>query len=301
MKNGLKKMNKTCFRAADEERSAGARRPAGELNNDDVSNQQEATAQTSSWYWKLAIAKRCRLNKSIRQCFAFTLKIQQMACAMIKPAGSHSYLESAGAVVSYWTAKPALTNKEFNSWTFSKANPTADDLAKQFQQQRFSSNDQAVTIQQQRKFSRGDFIFSTKKLEFLDAKQYFCTGNFTSESRRDLSRVQGRFRAITVELRENSPHHFEIHSETSDKLPRYFEILSQKNIRILSQSSAQATNQQVRDLGRIRAIELLPDFVQTAGFVLPAFRLRSVHVKSNFEYKNEEQVEEEEQEQFWGW
>ncbi|KZV20449.1 hypothetical protein F511_29880 [Dorcoceras hygrometricum] len=38
--------------AVDEERSAGARRPAGELNNDDVSsnvsNQQEATTQTSS-------------------------------------------------------------------------------------------------------------------------------------------------------------------------------------------------------------------------------------------------------------
>ncbi|KZV37401.1 hypothetical protein F511_01269 [Dorcoceras hygrometricum] len=71
-----------------EERSAGARRPAGELSNDDVSsnvsNQQEVTAQTSSWYLKLAIAKRCRLNKSIRQRFASALKIQQMACAMIK-------------------------------------------------------------------------------------------------------------------------------------------------------------------------------------------------------------------------
>ncbi|KZV44017.1 hypothetical protein F511_26629 [Dorcoceras hygrometricum] len=44
-------------RRIDKERSAGARRPAGELSNDDISsnvnNQQEATAQTSSWYWKL--------------------------------------------------------------------------------------------------------------------------------------------------------------------------------------------------------------------------------------------------------
>ncbi|KZV29174.1 hypothetical protein F511_39628 [Dorcoceras hygrometricum] len=39
----------------------------------------------------------------------------------------------------------------------------------------------------------------------------------------------------------------------------------------LSQSSVQATIQQVRDLGRIRAIDLLPDFVQIAGFVLPDF------------------------------
>ncbi|KZV44055.1 hypothetical protein F511_27077 [Dorcoceras hygrometricum] len=40
---------------------------------------------------------------------------------------------------------------------------------------------------------------------------------------------------------------------------------------ILSQSSMQATNQQVQNLGRIRSIELLPDFVQPAGFVLPDF------------------------------
>ncbi|KZV50794.1 hypothetical protein F511_11571 [Dorcoceras hygrometricum] len=49
--------------------------------------------------------------------------------------------------------------------------------------------------------------------------------------------------------------------------------------RILSQSSVQATVQQVRDLGRIRAIDLLSDVVQTAGFVQPDFRLRSVHVE----------------------
>ncbi|KZV24548.1 hypothetical protein F511_37056 [Dorcoceras hygrometricum] len=41
--------------------------------------------------------------------------------------------------------------------------------------------------------------------------------------------------------------------------------------RILSQSSVQATVQHVRDLRRIRAIDLLPDFVQTVGFVLPDF------------------------------
>ncbi|KZV24714.1 hypothetical protein F511_28562 [Dorcoceras hygrometricum] len=41
--------------------------------------------------------------------------------------------------------------------------------------------------------------------------------------------------------------------------------------RFLDKVSAQATIQQVRDLGRIRAIDLLPDFVQIAGFVLPDF------------------------------
>ncbi|KZV38130.1 myb family transcription factor [Dorcoceras hygrometricum] len=103
----------------------------------------------------LAIARRCRLKKSIRQRFAFALKIQQMACAMIKPAGSHSYLESAGTL-----------------------------------------------------------------------------------------------------LKDNQ--------------------------QILSQSSVQATNQQVRDLGRIRAIELLPDFIQTAGFVLPDFTPYSCYQTSGF-------------------
>ncbi|KZV17867.1 reticuline oxidase-like protein-like [Dorcoceras hygrometricum] len=51
---------------------------------------------------------------------------------------------------------------------------------------------------------------------------------------------------------------------------------------ILSRSSVQATNHQVRDLGRIRAIELLPDFVQTAGFVLPDFTRYSCFQTSGF-------------------
>ncbi|KZV39840.1 hypothetical protein F511_15320 [Dorcoceras hygrometricum] len=132
-------------RSRDEERSAGARRPAGELNNDDVSsnvsNQQEATAQTSRWYWKLAIAKRCRLNKSIRQRFAFTLKIQQVTCAVIEnqqiATGISNQLckSPAGSIVEF-EKRAAITNNKFSRWTFSKANPAADDLATQFQQQR---------------------------------------------------------------------------------------------------------------------------------------------------------------------
>ncbi|KZV51196.1 hypothetical protein F511_12599 [Dorcoceras hygrometricum] len=98
------------------------------------------------WYLKFSDSKRCRLNKSIRQRFAFTLKIQQMACAMIKPAGSHSYLESAGAVVEL-EKKPAAT----------------------IQQQRFSSDaNSAATQLQQLPFSDAYFVFST---EILDAKQ----------------------------------------------------------------------------------------------------------------------------------
>ncbi|KZV16740.1 hypothetical protein F511_41951 [Dorcoceras hygrometricum] len=128
----------------DEEGSAGARRPAGELNNDDVSsnvsNQQKATAQTSSWYWKLAIAKRCRLNKSIRQCFAFTLKIQQMTCAMIKNQ----------------QIATGISNQLLQESSSSDANSAAT--------QKFSSD--------------AGVIFSMKISEFLDAKQDCCTESF---------------------------------------------------------------------------------------------------------------------------
>ncbi|KZV37536.1 hypothetical protein F511_31975 [Dorcoceras hygrometricum] len=193
------------------------RRPAGKLNNDDVSsnvsNQQEATAQTSSWYWKKAIAKQCRLNKSIRQRFAFALKIQQMACAMIKPAGSHSYLESAGS---------SLKDNQ-------QANPTADDLAKQFQQQRFSSNDQAVTTQQRCKISNNA-----------------NSAEATSSSPRKTNQA----------ISSHATSKFSVGKTAVFALPKLCGNFS----RILSQSSVQATVQQVQDLGRIRAIDLLPDF-----------------------------------------
>ncbi|KZV54662.1 phosphoprotein phosphatase [Dorcoceras hygrometricum] len=51
--------------------------------------------RSSSWYLDLAIEKRCRLHKLIRQRFTFVLKIQQMLFALISssrkiPAGSYS-------------------------------------------------------------------------------------------------------------------------------------------------------------------------------------------------------------------
>ncbi|KZV21289.1 hypothetical protein F511_26247 [Dorcoceras hygrometricum] len=53
--------------------------------------------------------------------------------------------------------------------------------------------------------------------------------------------------------------------------------------------------QRVRDLGRFRAIDLLPKLrTKVSDFVLPDFTRK-------LEDKNEEQVEEEEQDQFWGW
>ncbi|KZV31149.1 hypothetical protein F511_28533 [Dorcoceras hygrometricum] len=65
----------------------------------------------------------------------------------------------------------------------------------------FDANSTATQLQQLA-FSDADFIFSTKKLEFLDAKQDGCTGNFTTEIRKDSSCVQGRLRVVTVEFRE---------------------------------------------------------------------------------------------------
>ncbi|KZV52007.1 hypothetical protein F511_43867 [Dorcoceras hygrometricum] len=118
------------------------------------------------------ISKRCRLNKLTRQRFDLTLRISRE-------------LEK----------KPALTNKEFSSWTFNKANPTAEDLANQFQQRRkFSSNE---------KFSSdAGFIFSTKNSDFSTRSKILEQKTPPVEIRKDSSRVQGRFRSVTVELRE---------------------------------------------------------------------------------------------------
>ncbi|KZV48043.1 hypothetical protein F511_26454 [Dorcoceras hygrometricum] len=85
-------------------------------------------------------------------------------------------------------------------------------------------------------------------------------------------------------MRARWPHAHTISKFTVRKATFLRDKVLRKFQQILSQSSVQATNQQVRNLGRIHAIELLPDFVQTTRFVLPDFRLRSVHVKSNFEF-----------------
>ncbi|KZV21471.1 NB-ARC domain-containing disease resistance protein [Dorcoceras hygrometricum] len=126
----------------------------------------------SSWYLKLAIAKRCRLNKSIRQRFAFALKTQQMACAMIKPAGSHSYLESAIArfqqayylkitsrSVVELEKKPAATQIQ------QRCKPTATQI-QQRRKFRSDANSAATQIQQRRKLH-----LLHEKFRFLDAKQ----------------------------------------------------------------------------------------------------------------------------------
>ncbi|KZV38341.1 hypothetical protein F511_22543 [Dorcoceras hygrometricum] len=101
----------------------------------------EPAAKGFRWYLKFSGSKRCRLKKSIRHRFAFTLKIQQMTCAMNKTSiylqvSRISCCKSPAGLVVEFEKKSALTNKEFSSWTFSKANPAADDLATQFQQQR---------------------------------------------------------------------------------------------------------------------------------------------------------------------
>ncbi|KZV50037.1 hypothetical protein F511_34465 [Dorcoceras hygrometricum] len=151
-----------------EERSAGARRPAGELSNGNISNQQEATAQTSSWYWKLAMAKRCRLNKSIRQRFASALKIQQMA-----------------------PTKPAATIQQQRN-----------------QQQRFSSDtNSAATQLQQLAFSDADLIFSTKildakqdslyrKLHHGNSKIFLTHTKQISRSNRRIERSNGQLKLV---------------------------------------------------------------------------------------------------------
>ncbi|KZV24079.1 hypothetical protein F511_41745 [Dorcoceras hygrometricum] len=111
------------------------------------------------------------------------------------------------------------------------------------------SNDSAATQLQQLAFSDADFIFYTKIQIFSTRSKTLCTGNPTrGNSQRLFTRTRQILRRTVLR----------------DKVLGKFQ-------QILSQSSVQATNQQVRNLGRIRAIELLPDCVQTAGFVIPDF------------------------------
>ncbi|KZV58589.1 TMV resistance protein N-like [Dorcoceras hygrometricum] len=138
-----------------------------------------------------------------------------MACAMIKPAGSHSYLESA-------------VERFQQAYYLKITSRSVVELERK----------QAVTIQQRRKFSSdADFIFSTKL-----------------QNPEDDHRTPHIISKFTVRKA----------TFLRDKVLRKFQ-------QVLSRSSVQATIQQVRDLGRIRAIDLLPDFVQIAGFVLPDF------------------------------
>ncbi|KZT76079.1 hypothetical protein F511_46896 [Dorcoceras hygrometricum] len=78
------------------------KKAAGALSVDVISSDitisrkiYQQRASTSRGNLELAIAKRCRLHKLIRQRFAFALKIQQMLFALISssrkiPAGSYS-------------------------------------------------------------------------------------------------------------------------------------------------------------------------------------------------------------------
>ncbi|KZV23381.1 hypothetical protein F511_09126 [Dorcoceras hygrometricum] len=78
------------------------KKAAGALSVDVISSDitisrkiYQQRASTSRGNLELAIAKRCRLHKLVRQRFAFALKIQQMLFALISssrkiPAGRYS-------------------------------------------------------------------------------------------------------------------------------------------------------------------------------------------------------------------
>ncbi|KZV37776.1 clathrin assembly protein [Dorcoceras hygrometricum] len=96
------------------------KKAAGALSIDDVISSDitisrkiyQQRASTSRGNLELAIAKRCRLHKLIRQHFAFALKIQQMLFALISnsrkiPAGSY--------IVGKSSRKLFMTN----DWTIS--------------------------------------------------------------------------------------------------------------------------------------------------------------------------------------
>ncbi|KZV17869.1 hypothetical protein F511_44161 [Dorcoceras hygrometricum] len=66
---------------------------------------------TSRAYSKLAIAKRCRLNKLIRQRFAFALRFSWWF-AMIKPAGSYSAPSRKHFKINVWTTSRSTMKRK---------------------------------------------------------------------------------------------------------------------------------------------------------------------------------------------
>ncbi|KZV44355.1 putative dimethyladenosine transferase [Dorcoceras hygrometricum] len=65
--------------------------------------QSQATVQSADAIWRLAIAKRCRLHKLIRQRFALALKIQQEDFAL--------FISADEATVSSRNAKTSSRKK----------------------------------------------------------------------------------------------------------------------------------------------------------------------------------------------
>ncbi|KZV23451.1 fimbrin-1-like [Dorcoceras hygrometricum] len=226
--------------SADDERAAGARRQAGELSNDDVSsnvsNRQEATVQTSSWYLKLAIAKRClvELGKEtssdansaatqIQQRRKFSSDANSAATQIQQRRKFSSDANSAATQIQQRRkfssdANSAATQiqqrRKFSSDANSAAtqiqqrrkfSSDANSAATQIQQRRkFSSdaNSAATQIQQRRKFSSDANSAATiqqRKFTFSDADFIFSTKLQNSSS---LAQVQ-------ILVQENSPVKFE--------------------------------------------------------------------------------------------
>ncbi|KZV19313.1 hypothetical protein F511_23810 [Dorcoceras hygrometricum] len=110
-----------------------------------------------------------------------------MSCAMIKPAGSHSYLESAVArgQQAYYLKITSRSVVELEE------------------------KPAATQIQQRHEFSSWRLATQTSysPRKFSTQSKILCTESFTMEIRKDSSRVQGRFRAVTIELRELTTDH----------------------------------------------------------------------------------------------
>ncbi|KZV37762.1 hypothetical protein F511_31144 [Dorcoceras hygrometricum] len=147
----------------------------------------------------------------------------------------------------------------------------------------------AATIQQRRKFSSWRFSdtdsrlatqtsSSPQKFRFLNAKQDSLYRKLHREIQRELSRVQARFHAVTAKLRSSAT-----------RLHAIFESLRFCWHRPKHPDFTLFTP----DFSQGPSISALLEN-QTSGFA----HFTQIQTSNN---KNEEQVEEEEQDQFWGW
>ncbi|KZV40084.1 hypothetical protein F511_43275 [Dorcoceras hygrometricum] len=136
---------------------------------------------TSCWFGKTVEEVERRRFVKLKRC-------------ILEPAARGFCCKSpAGSVVEF-EKKPAVTNKEFSSWTCSKANPAADYLATQFQQQR--------EIQQRRRLH---LVHEKVRIPRREARSLYRKLHRGKSKRflthtRQTSRCNDRFRGLMVEL-----------------------------------------------------------------------------------------------------
>ncbi|KZV55560.1 HLH DNA-binding domain superfamily protein [Dorcoceras hygrometricum] len=177
-----------------------------------TSQSAESYSATSSWYLKLAIAKRCRLDKWIRQHFAFALKIQQMLFAMVI-ISSHKMMYQSRATVDPVAGYSAIAYQ--STWNPDARKAEVAKNCNQAQSIQSSKNPVAATTKRpakeriQRTISVGALQNTFEREEFVSNgfnlnRGFIYEGNAVEEDD-DCSAVAVDVGCTVHQQRENEP------------------------------------------------------------------------------------------------